>query len=228
MSGYEQHGKLECTDFEILLSDYLDEALSGEQKRLFEAHAADCSPCREMMEDARGAVEFIERVAEVEVPPDLVTRIVYHAPKGRLRHPSERRTPFGRVFTDWFVPLLQPRFAMGMAMTILSFAMLGRCTGVHVTEIKAAELNPVKIWQNMEDRAIRTKDRAVKSYENLRVVYEIRSRINELEEKRDQAESQMEQSSNSNIQQNQAPADQQQPTSGQLAPSGQKTGGNKQ
>jgi hypothetical protein len=188
MSGQEQNGKLQCPDFEVQLSDYLDGALSGGARQLFEAHAGSCAACLELMEDARSAVEFLGRVPEVEVPPDLVTRIVYHAPEGRVRQPFERRSLFGIAFSQGLMPVLQPRFAMGMAMTILSFAMLGRCTGVHVTQIRSTDLNPVKVWQNVEDRAVRTKDRAVKSYENLRLVYEIRSRINELEEQRSQAQ----------------------------------------
>lgn len=225
MSGQEQNGKLECPDFEVQLSDYLDGALGGEAKQWFEAHAAGCGACRELMEDASRAMDFIERVPAVDVPPDLVTRIVYHAPTGRIRQPFERRSLFGAAFLRWLMPVMQPRFAMGMAMTILSFAMLGRCTGVHITQIKAADLNPMKIWQTTEDRVIRTKDRAVKSYENLRLVYEIRSRINELEQQRDLVRSQS--------QQNEAPAAIQKgpehQESGQpVTATDKKTGGNKQ
>jgi Putative zinc-finger len=222
MSGQEKNGRIGCPDFEVLLSDYLDGLLRGEDRQPFEAHAAECSPCRELMADARSAMEFLERVPEVEVPPNLITRIVYQAPEGKLRHPFERRSLFGAAFSQWLMPVLQPRFAMGMAMTILSFAMLGRCTGVHISQIKAADLNPMKVWQNTEDRVIRTKDRAVKSYENLRLVYEIRSRINELEEQRSQAQSL--------AQPNEAPADTQNKQSGQPAPAAtpDKTGGNKQ
>jgi hypothetical protein len=74
---------------------------------------------------------------------------------------------------------------MGMAMTILSFAMLERCTGVHVQHLQAADLNPVRIWGGVEDRAMRVKDRAVKYYENLRWVYEIETRLKTLQEQQD-------------------------------------------
>jgi hypothetical protein len=141
-----------------------------------------------LMQDARAAVSFIERVADVEVPPELVTRIVYHAPDGRLRHPLERRSLLGAAFSNWFRPVLQPRFAMGMAMTILSFAMLGRCTGVTVNKITPADLSPVKVWGDLEDKFFRTKDRAAKYYENLRLVYEVRSRLQDLQEQQDAAE----------------------------------------
>ncbi|MBV9224041.1 MAG: hypothetical protein JOY85_08430 [Acidobacteriaceae bacterium] len=69
-----------------------------------------------------------------------------------------------------------------MAMTILSFAMLERCTGVRVQQIQAADLNPVRIWGGVEDRAMRVKDRAVKYYENLRWVYEIEVRLRSLQD----------------------------------------------
>lgn len=82
----------------------------------------------------------------------------------------------------WVSPVLQPRFAMGMAMTILSFAMLERCTGVPVQHIQAADLSPVRVWNGVEDRAIRIKDRVTKYYENMRLVYEIEGRIKELQE----------------------------------------------
>ena len=86
--------------------------------------------------------------------------------------------------TDWLRPVLQPRVAMGMAMTILSFAMLEKCTGVHVQHIQAVDLSPIRIWDGVEDRAIRTKDRAVKYYENIRLVYDVETRLRELDEGR--------------------------------------------
>ena len=69
-----------------------------------------------------------------------------------------------------------------MAMTILSFAMLERCTGVKVQHIQAADLNPVRIWGGLEDKTMRLKDRAIKYYENLRWVYELETRIRALQD----------------------------------------------
>ncbi len=93
----------------------------------------------------------------------------------------------GSAFSKWFQPVLQPRFAMGMAMTILSFAMLGRCTGVTVNRISPADLSPVKVWGDLEDKVLRTRDRATKYYENLRLVYEVKSRLRELQEQQENA-----------------------------------------
>jgi len=178
---------MNCVEFEVQLSDYLDGVLGEGDRRVLESHAGECSVCGELMQDARVAVRFMERVSEVELPPELVTRIVYHAPNGRLRHPLERRSLFGSAFSKWLQPVLQPRFAMGMAMTILSFAMLGRCTGVTVNKISPTDLSPVKVWGDLEDKVLRTRDRATKYYENLRLVYEVKSRLKDLEEQQDAA-----------------------------------------
>ena len=77
---------------------------------------------------------------------------------------------------------------MGMAMTILSFAMLERCTGVQVARIQPADLSPVRVWSNLEDKTFRIKDRAVKYYENLRWVYEIETQLHSLQKQQETSE----------------------------------------
>ena len=84
-------------------------------------------------------------------------------------------------------PVLQPRFAMSMAMTILSLAMVERCTGIHTQQISAADLNPAVLWNGLEEKAYRTWDRTVKYYENLRLVYEVETALREIREQQDTA-----------------------------------------
>ncbi len=173
---------MNCPEFESTLADYVDGTLDAGGRARLEAHMALCSGCREMFEDVRAATAFLARVPEVEPPDTLITRIAYQAPAGRIRGPWERQGLLSRLASKWMQPVLQPRLVMGMAMTVLSFAMLERCTGVKVQNIQAADLNPVRIWGGVEDRAVRLKDRVVKSYENLRVVYEIETRLKDLEQ----------------------------------------------
>ncbi|MDQ2713112.1 MAG: hypothetical protein M3Y24_12955, partial [Acidobacteriota bacterium] len=82
-------------------------------------------------------------------------------------------------------PILQPRLAMGMAMTILSFAMLERCTGIQVQRIQPSDLSPLRVWSGVEGKALRVKDQVVKYYDNLRIVYEIETHIRDLQEQQD-------------------------------------------
>ncbi len=124
---------------------------------------------------------FMERAAVVQAPPELVTRILFEVTSGpshAVVKPSWIRRLLGRRLET----VLQPRFAMGMAMTVLSFAMLGRFSGIQVRQLKAADLDPVKVWTSVEDRVHRSWERAMKYYENLRLVYEIQSRLKEWSE----------------------------------------------
>jgi hypothetical protein len=178
---------MNCAEFEILLADYLDNTLGAPERAALQAHASSCVGCRDLLNDASGALSFLQRAEVVEVPPELITRIAYQAPTGRIRDPFERQGFFSKIIGKWLQPVLQPRLVMGMAMTILSFAMLERCTGVRVQQIQAADLNPVRIWGGVEDRAVRVKDRAVKYYENLRWVYEIEVRLRSLQDQTETA-----------------------------------------
>jgi hypothetical protein len=147
-----------------------------------ESHAASCSHCRAFMADVTGAVAILQQAEQITPPHELITRLAYAAPIGRVRSPFEEPGFFRRMMNRWLKPVLQPRLVMGMAMTILSFAMLERCTGVRVQHIQAADLNPVRILGGAEDKVIRLKDRAVKYYENLRWVYEIETQLRALQE----------------------------------------------
>ena len=89
-----------CADVEILLADYVDGTLRGEQKSALEAHLAGCAACAELARDAAGAVAFMERAAVVEAPPELVTRILFEVTAGPSRaviKPSLARRLFGAL-----------------------------------------------------------------------------------------------------------------------------------
>ena len=176
---------MDCEQFESILADYIDESLSAVEVVAVEGHAAACSSCREFMSEVNGGLSVLKRAGEVEPPAELITRIAYLAPAGRSREPFERQSWLSRVTSKWLLPILQPRLAMGMAMTILSFAMLERCTGVQVGRVQTADLNPVRVWGGVEDKAMRVKDQAVKYYENLRIVYEVETHLKDLEEPQD-------------------------------------------
>ncbi len=173
-----------CAELEILLSDYVDGTLAGERKAEVEGHLAACAACAEFARDAAGAVAFIGRVSAVEPPPELMTRILFEVRAGKA--PSGKKGWVRRLFGGVLDPLLQPRFVMGMAMTILSFSMLGRFAGVPVRQLKASDLDPAKIWTAAEHKVNRGWLAAVKYYESLRFVYEVQSRLREWSEQDEQ------------------------------------------
>jgi len=169
---------MNCAELEILLCDYLDGALTGERKAEVEAHLAECASCASLAQDAQAAVEFIERAEVVEPPPELLTKILFDL-RGEVQRDAPVSGGIRQWVSRWLRPVLQPKFAMGMAMTILSLSMLGRFAGVEVRQLNPADLDPVKIVMNIEDRIHRGWLAVVKYYENMRLVYEIQTRIQE-------------------------------------------------
>lgn len=165
--------RFSCADIEVLLADYIDQTLLDRDMADFKAHLATCDGCRELTADAAAAVNLIERAAVVEAPPELVNKILFDVTNGSSRQVVKPRG--GGLFSKLFQPLLQPRFAMGMAMTMLSFAMLLRVAGVR----EWADLNPVNVYAAVEERVTRWVDRGVKNYQSLKLVYEIQSRYQE-------------------------------------------------
>lgn len=166
-----------CSELELKLCDYLDETLSASETAEVERHIAECTACDALMADSRGVLAFLERVPDVQAPPVLVTRILQQAPTRPIRAEGKQGF-FGRLFE----PILQPRLVMGMAMTVLSFAMLGRFAGIEARQLRPSDLNPVAIFEAAEDRAHRTWTRAVKYYQSLKIVYEVQNRLQELTE----------------------------------------------
>jgi anti-sigma factor RsiW len=180
---------MNCSDLETLLCDYVDGTLEPGRKAAVERHLAQCPACAEMAGDSAAAVAFMERAAEVEPPPELVNRILFDLADKRERTPERRRGVLAAL-KHLLGPVLQPRFAMGMAMTILSFSMLARFAGINVRQLSVADLDPVKVWQAVDERVYRGYKRVAKFYEGLRFVYEIRSRLAELAVEEDETAAQ--------------------------------------
>jgi len=158
-----------CLELDNLLADYLDQALGADQKAAVETHLAECAECAGLARDASGAVAFMERAALVEPPPALVGKILAELNSGPSRAVVQPSW-IERLLGQRAGAILQPRFAMGLAMTVLSIAMIGRVAGT---------ANPSRLWTTAENRVIRTWDRAVKGYENLAVVSDLQNQLND-------------------------------------------------
>lgn len=174
-----------CTDIELSLCDFLDGALKSEEREAFDSHVNGCPACRELVADCGAAIAFTERCETVEPPPQLLTRILNEIPVAQEER--KRRKGLSAWFHSLFAPILQPRFAMGMAMTILSFSMLGKFIGP-VKPIRASDLDPVRVIATIDDKMHRAWNNAVKYYENLRFVYEIQSRLREWNQEQQEEE----------------------------------------
>ena len=165
-----------CADLEAMLCDYVDGTLDEPRAAVVRQHLAGCAACAKLAADAARAVAFLERVAPVEPPDPLVTRLLFQVSTSPQL--PQKRGPRALLARS-FQPVLQPRFAMGMAMTILSISLLARSIGMPDRTLRPADLRPSAVIAAVDDRLHRAWDGVVKYYENLRVVYEIRSRLSE-------------------------------------------------
>src|SRR5689334_1429235 len=172
---------MNCAEIEILICDYVDGALAPAEKAEVERHLAACPNCAELARDSAAAVGFIERAAEVEPPPELITRILFDAPWTKQK---PRRAGLGRL-TGWFGPLLRPKLVMGAAMTILSLSMLTRFV-TPMRQLKPSDLKPSAVWATIDDNAHRAWARTVKYYENLKVVYQIQTLLRDWQQQADE------------------------------------------
>ena len=156
-----------CAELEILLCDYVDGTLHGAQKSALEDHLAGCAACAELARDVTGAIGVYgaggrggaaRRAADADSARDPVDS----------RQPWWRRI-FGRlVRIDSAAPL---RDGNGDDDVVVLDG--GAVCGDSTRQLRPADLDPVKIWMAVDDRAHRTWDRAMKYYENLRWVIEI-------------------------------------------------------
>src|SRR5262245_52495518 len=174
-----------CAELETLLPDYVDGTLSADQARSVEQHLNRCPDCADLARDGKLARAFIERTADVEPPPELLTRILNETASGR--HGSLRS---GRGIRFWFnslvAPALKPRLVMGMALTMFSFSIMARCAGVSPRQLRPSDLDPKKIWASLDDRAHRAWERSVKFYEDIKFVYDIQSRLRDWTEQQEE------------------------------------------
>jgi hypothetical protein len=165
---------MNCAEIEILICDYVDGTLPAAQKAELERHLAACPACAELARDSVAAIAFIERAADVEPPPELITRILFDAPWSKGKQKSRWREWAAALLS----PILHPKFAMGMAMTILSLSMLARFVAP-VRQLRPADLKPSEVWNGIATRAEYTWGRTIKFYENLKIVYQIQTTLKE-------------------------------------------------
>jgi hypothetical protein len=164
---------MNCADAENLICDYA--TLSSAERSELERHLGECPACAELARDATAGAAFLRRAVPVEPPPELINRILFQVPRSG-RFGNRQKSKFGVWMEALLSPILQPRYAMGLAMTIVSFAMLAQFVAP-IRKIRPEDLKPAAVWAGLEDRAYRTWGRAVKFYDNLKVVYQIQNTL---------------------------------------------------
>jgi len=179
----QKPNRMQCAEFDGLLSEVLDQTLTGTKLEEFQAHAETCAVCGPLLAEAKAGQRWLKSLAEVEPPPHLVTNILV-ATTGLETNRFGAVVPRRRSWWDKFndavvVPVLatarQPRFVMSFGMAFFSLSISMSLAGVKLSDIRNVDLRPSAIKRSYYE----TSGRVVKYYENIRFVYEIESRVRE-------------------------------------------------
>jgi hypothetical protein len=184
---------LRCDEWEDMLADALDEVLPAAEAAAFERHHRECVLCAQMLKENQQGRDWMKYLTvEPEVPADLLQKILARtsgqpgvaipaAPVPAL--PAWRRTTLpaavhaARQVTR---QLLEPRLMMTVAMAFFSIALTLNLTGVNLSQIRAADLQPSRLRATLTRQYYSTNQQVTKYYENLRLVYEMEARVREL------------------------------------------------
>jgi hypothetical protein len=182
MAGESKNG-MRCTEFEALLSDAVEQMLSGSQLESFQAHAQTCTVCGPLLAEAEEGHRWLKSLEEVDPPANLVHNILIattgrESTRTRKEGISWKEAAAGRlrpIFAPVFMVARQPRFAMSFGMAFFSLSITLSMAGVKVSDLRHADLRPSALRRTYYE----TTGRIVKYYDNIKFVYEIESRLRE-------------------------------------------------
>src|ERR1035438_6021806 len=105
---------MNCAELEQLICDYVDGTLTADRKAEVDRHLEACPGCAEVARDCAAAVAFMERAADVEPPPELITRILFDAPWSR-KAPAKTRGWLSKLFA----PIMRLIFIPFVIITVI-------------------------------------------------------------------------------------------------------------
>src|SRR5271169_2786134 len=185
----ENKNGMQCTEFDALLTEALDQRLSGDKLERFQAHARGCPTCGPLLAEADAGLRWLHELVEVDAPVTLVDNIL--AATSGVSTARLHGAVKAQAEPSWFdhlqdlantlvSPILgvakQPRFAMSFGMAFFSLSITMSLAGVKLSDLRHADLRPSAIKRNYYE----TSGKVVKYYENIRFVYEIESRVREV------------------------------------------------
>jgi hypothetical protein len=187
MPAAENNNGMQCSEFDALLSEVLDESLSGAKLESFQNHARVCAVCGPLLAEADAGRRWLKSVAEVEPPPNLVHNILVATigrESSRVQARVRAKASWKDAVTGWLRPVFapvfavarQPRFAMSFGMAFFSLSISLSLAGVKLSDLRHIDLRASAIKRTYYE----TSGKVVKYYENIRFVYEIESRVRDL------------------------------------------------
>jgi hypothetical protein len=198
---------MQCHEFDVLVSDALDGALTGARLEGFQAHARSCSVCGPLFAEVEAGRSWLKDLTEVEPPVSLVTNILASTTgvdTQRLRVNVSASQPSRASFrpswweraqawaSGWVSEVVQPiwgtvrqpRFAMSFGMAFFSLSVALSVLGVKPADLRSVSLRPAAIRHSYYN----TQARVVRYYDNIKLVYQVQAAVRILKRNTEPAE----------------------------------------
>ena len=178
---------MECSEFEALLADALDNSVSADARPAFDEHGRDCAVCGPMLAEALEGMLMVRGLAELKPPKNLVHNIL--AATSRKEATAEQiaeEAKLGwmermrRSLTPGVGGLLHSRFAMSFAMAFFSLSITLTLAGVKVTDVTNMVEHPSLLRKTVVLGYTNVEAKVTSYYENLRLVYQVQAKVREL------------------------------------------------
>lgn len=91
---------MNCKDFHLYESDYIDNMLSNEEKIAFEHHMAECEDCRISFNNLKIVIESVNEIEEIELPENF--SIEFREKLEQEKNAAVKKTVFrkSKLFTN--------------------------------------------------------------------------------------------------------------------------------
>ena len=116
MPGETRNG-MQCAEFDALLSQALDQKLTGQKLESFQAHSRVCPVCGPLLAEAEEGRRWLKSMAEVEPPSNLVHNILVATTGYESKHVAVGAQS-GASWTDKVIAWLRPVFAPVLAVAV--------------------------------------------------------------------------------------------------------------
>jgi hypothetical protein len=196
----DPHNELQCSQFEALLADALDDtyaaetgleagiqAMPGESKRAFLAHRQSCSVCGPLFAEAQRGMLLLHSLEEIEPPKNLVHNILAAtsgAEETAPRTADSRQAGWLERLRYSLRPtlggLLHSRFATSFCMAFFSLSLTLTLAGVRVDDLLKAAAHPSTLRRSVVLEYTQVEAKFMRYYDNMRLVYEVESRVQQL------------------------------------------------
>jgi hypothetical protein len=92
---------MECSEVQKRLSAYIEKAVSPKQKASIDAHLKGCKQCRQALADLKKAVDYVQKLEEVEPPAWLTQKVM-----ARVRSEAEaKKGVLQRIFYPFHIKI---------------------------------------------------------------------------------------------------------------------------